>query len=91
MRPKQRILEVYLNIAEMGRGVFGIEAAARRFFGIPAMHLNMQQAATLAAVLPSPKRMHADQPSEYVQRRTWQIIEQMDALGSRAFLKAAGM
>jgi len=89
--PKQRILEVYLNIAEMGRGVFGIEAAAQRFFGIPAVRLNMAQAAALAAVLPSPKRMHADRPSDYVQRRTWQIIEQMDALGGRAFLKSSGL
>lgn len=89
--PKKRILEVYLNIAEMGRGIFGIEAAAQRFFGIPAVRLNIQEAATLAAVLPSPKRMHADRPSDYVQRRTWQIIEQMDALGGRAFLKSAGL
>ena len=89
--PKERILEVYLNIAEMGRGVFGVEAAARRFFGVPAARLNMQQAAALAAVLPSPKRMQADRPSEYVQRRTWQIIEQMNALGGPAFLKSAGL
>ncbi len=89
--PKRRILEVYLNIAELGRGVYGFEAAAQRFFGIPAAHLNMQQAATLAAVLPSPEHMFADRPSDYVRSRTWQIIEQMDALGGRAFLKSAGL
>jgi len=89
--PKQRILEVYLNIAELGRGVYGFEAAARHFFGTPAVRLTMQQAATLAAVLPSPEHMFADRPSDYVRSRTWQIIEQMDALGGRAFLKSAGL
>jgi monofunctional biosynthetic peptidoglycan transglycosylase len=89
--PKQRILEVYLNIAELGRGVYGFEAAAQRFFDTPAARLNMWQAATLAAVLPSPEHMHADRPSDYVRRRTWQIIEQMDDLGGLGFLKAAGL
>jgi monofunctional glycosyltransferase len=89
--PKERILEVYLNIAEMGRGVFGVEAAARNFFGRPAARLSMRQAATLAAVLPSPCRMQADRPSAYVRHRTWQIIQQMHALGGRSFLRAAGV
>jgi len=89
--PKERILEVYLNIAEMGRGVFGVEAASRRFFGRTAAHLNMHQAATLAAVLPSPDHMRADRPSDYVRHRTWQIIQQMHALGGRSFLRAAGI
>jgi monofunctional biosynthetic peptidoglycan transglycosylase len=88
--PKDRILEVYLNIAEMGRGVFGVEAAARCFYGKSAAHLNKRQAATLAAVLPSPKRLRADRPSEYVQQRTGQILQQMNALGGRAFLRSAG-
>ena len=85
--PKNRILEVYLNIAEMGNGVFGVEAAGQRFFHKPADRLNRREAATLAAVLPSPKRMSADRPSDYVIRRTWQIIEQMDALGGTTFLE----
>ena len=85
--PKTRILEVYLNIAEMGTGVFGVEAAGQRFFHKPADRLNRREAATLAAVLPSPKRMSADRPSDYVIRRTWQIIEQMDALGGTTFLE----
>lgn len=88
---KQRILEVYLNIAEMGRGIFGVEAASRKFFNKSAAGLNNLEAATLAAILPNPKRMHADRPSDYVHRRTWQIVEQMDALGGRSFLKAAGL
>ncbi|WP_319407899.1 monofunctional biosynthetic peptidoglycan transglycosylase [uncultured Desulfosarcina sp.] len=85
--PKTRILEVYLNIAEMGTGVFGVEAAGQRFFHKPAARLNQREAATLAAVLPSPKRMLADRPSDYVIRRTWQIIEQMHALGGIDLLK----
>ena len=88
--PKSRILEVYLNIAEMGNGVFGVEAAAQRFFQKPADRLNRREAATLAAVLPSPRRMAADRPSDYVIRRTWQIIEQMHALGGTGYLKQNG-
>ena len=78
---KQRILEVYLNVAEMGPGTFGVEAAGQRFFNKSAARLNRRESATLAAVLPNPVRMRADRPSEYVIRRTWQIIEQMNALG----------
>ena len=88
--PKTRILEVYLNIAEMGNGVFGVEAAAQRFFHKPADRLNRREAATLAAILPSPRRMSADRPSDYVIRRAWQIIEQMHALGGTGHLKLKG-
>ena len=88
--PKMRILEVYLNIAEMGKGVFGVEAAGQRFYNHPALKLNQWEAATLAAVLPGPKRMFADRPSDYVTRRTWQIIQQMHALGGTAFLEQGG-
>ena len=77
---KTRILEVYLNIAEMGLGVFGVEAAAQRFFHKPAAQLNAGESAALAAVLPNPKRMFADRPSEYVSNRTWQILQQMNEL-----------
>ena len=88
--PKQRILEVYLNVAEMGSGVFGVEAASQRFFHKPAGRLNRRESATLAAVLPSPKRMLADRPSDYVIRRTRQIVGQMNALGGTGFLKRNG-
>lgn len=84
--PKQRILEVYLNIAEMGRGVFGVEAAGRRFFHKAAADLNRRESATLAAVLPNPKLMNAKRPSNYVSRRIWQIVEQMTAIGGTRFL-----
>lgn len=78
--PKERILEVYLNIAELGEGVFGVEAAARKYFGIPARDLGDEQAALLAAVLPNPKRLHVDRPSDYVERRRVWILGQMRSL-----------
>ncbi|MGD9310314.1 MAG: monofunctional biosynthetic peptidoglycan transglycosylase [Desulfosarcina sp.] len=84
---KMRILEVYLNIAEMGRGVFGVEAAGQRFFHKPAARLSPRESAALAAVLPSPRRMSAHRPSDYVARRTWQIRQQMHALGGVAYLQ----
>jgi len=83
---KTRILEVYLNIAEMGRGVFGVEAAAQRFFHKPAARLPAVESAALAAVLPNPKRMHADRPSDYVRNRIWQILQQMNGLGGTDFI-----
>ena len=85
--PKHRILEVYLNIAQFGRGIYGVEAAARTFYHASAARLIPAQAATLAAVLPSPLRMHADRPSRYVRTRRDEILAQMRALGGRAYLK----
>ncbi len=67
--PKWRILEVYLRIAEMGPGIFGAEAAARSHFGVPAARLDPAQAALIAAVLPSPIRWSAAEPSDYVRGR----------------------
>jgi monofunctional biosynthetic peptidoglycan transglycosylase len=86
--PKERILEVYLNIVELGRGVYGMEAAARRFYHKPAARLTSSEAAILAAVLPNPIRMHAERPSTYVlSRRDW-ILGQMRALGGASYLQA---
>ncbi|WP_232529289.1 monofunctional biosynthetic peptidoglycan transglycosylase [Methylomonas koyamae] len=77
---KQRILEVYLNIAEFGDHLFGIEAASRHYFGIPARQLSAAQAALLAATLPNPILLKADQPSAYVLKRQSWILGQMRAL-----------
>jgi len=74
---KKRILEVYLNVIEMGRGVFGIEAAARTYFKKPASRLNRQEAAMIAAVLPSPKRYKIKPLSNYVAGRSRFIQTQM--------------
>lgn len=78
---KRRVLEVYLNIAEFGRGVYGVEAAAQKFFGKPATKLTAHEAALLAAVLPSPARLRVDAPSTYVQNRAAWIRGQMNGLG----------
>jgi monofunctional glycosyltransferase len=86
--PKERILEVYLNIVELGKGVYGMEAAARRFYHKPAARLTSSEAAVLAAVLPNPIRMHADRPSAYVLTRRDQILGQMRALGGVSYLQA---
>jgi monofunctional glycosyltransferase len=84
--PKRRILEVYLNIAEFGYGTYGAEAAAQRFFHKPASRLSRDDAAVLAAVLPSPERYSAVAPSRYVQQRRDWILGQMQALGGPEML-----
>ncbi len=78
---KRRILEVYLNVAEFGDGVYGAGAASRHFYGVAPARLTRHESAILAAVLPSPRRMHVDHPSVYVQRRAWWIERQMARLG----------
>ena len=86
--PKERILEMYLNLAQFGDGLYGVEAAAHRFWHKPALRLSSSEAALLAAVLPNPQRLHADRPSHYVmQRRDW-ILGQMRGLGGAAYLHA---
>ncbi len=84
--PKRRILEVYLNIAEFGRGTWGVQAASRRYFGRDAARLTKSQAALLAAVLPAPKRYRADAPGPYLRKRQAWIERQMAALGGPAYL-----
>jgi len=84
--PKERILEVYLNIAEFGPGVFGVGKAAETFFGIEASQLVPEQSARLAAVLPSPKRMRVHPPSPYTQERSRWILRQMTQLSGIRYL-----
>ncbi|HWU67733.1 MAG TPA: monofunctional biosynthetic peptidoglycan transglycosylase [Stenotrophobium sp.] len=79
--PKQRILEVYLNIAQFGPDTYGVEAAARRYWHRPASQLTPQQCALLAAVLPDPDRFRVEAPSLYVQTRADWIRQQMNQLG----------
>lgn len=81
--PKERILEVYLNIAEFGPQVFGAEAAANRFLEGTASRVSAPEAALLAAVLPSPKRLRASAPSPYVNDRRSEISAQMRLLEER--------
>ncbi len=77
---KQRILEMYLNVAEMGPGIFGCEAAAQQYFGKPAKNLTRSEAALIAAVLPNPVRFKADAPSAFIKKRQSWIIRQMNNL-----------
>jgi monofunctional biosynthetic peptidoglycan transglycosylase len=86
--PKRRILETYLNVAEFGDGVYGVEAAAQRYFHKPASRLNASEAALLAAVLPSPRRFKVNAPNSYVRERQQWILAQMGQLGGVAALKA---
>ena len=86
--PKQRILEVYANIAEFGDGVYGAEAAAQAYFGKPAKRLNAAESARLAAVLPSPKRYSVRAPGPYVQRRAAWIGRQARNLDGPHYLAA---
>jgi monofunctional biosynthetic peptidoglycan transglycosylase len=78
--PKERILELYLNIAQLGPTIFGVEAASRTYFGKPAAALNPTEAALLAAVLPNPVRFSVLQPSAYVRSRQAWISLQMTQL-----------
>lgn len=85
--PKQRILEIYLNVAEWDRGVFGIEAAAQHHFGVSASYLSDRQAAQLAAVLPSPLRWSAASPPARVAQRANWIQRQSRQLGGAHYLR----
>jgi monofunctional biosynthetic peptidoglycan transglycosylase len=85
--PKDRILEVYLNLAQFGRGIYGVQAASKEFFDKDAAKLTRRQSALLAAVLPNPIKLRAAAPSPYVLRRSERIMGQMRALGGAAYLR----
>ena len=84
--PKRRILEVYLNVAEFGPGVFGAGAASEVLLDKRAVNLTPQDAALLAAVLPSPGRMSPNRPSDYVRKRAGEIQEEVRSLGGTSYL-----
>jgi len=75
-------MDVYLNVIEMGDGIFGIEAAAQSYFGKPAKSLSRQEAAMIAACLPSPKRYKVKPLSGFVAGRSRTIVQQMNNLQS---------
>lgn len=79
--PKRRILEVYLNIAEWGPGVFGAQAAARHHFGVPAARLTAGEAARLAVILPAPQRLHATASTGHVSRQAAIVARRVGQLG----------
>lgn len=84
---KKRIMEVYLNVVELGKGVYGVEQACVEYFGVSAKKVNRSQAALVATVLPNPIVFKISQPTAYMQRRKAWILRQMDNLGSEAILK----
>ena len=85
--PKSRILEVYANVAEFGDGTYGAQAAARSFWRKDAARLSPAQSATLAAVLPNPKRYSAARPGPYVQRRARWIERNVHRIGGVGYLE----
>jgi monofunctional biosynthetic peptidoglycan transglycosylase len=84
--PKRRILEVYMNIAEFGDGIYGADAAAREFFRKAPSQLSAHEAALLAAVLPNPKKLRADRPSGYVLHHAEWVERQVRQLGGVSYL-----
>ena len=78
---KRRVLTVYLNVIEMGDGIYGVEAASRHYFSKPASRLTRNEAAMLAAVLPNPRRWSPDRPTPYLYRRQAWILNQMSLAG----------
>jgi len=78
---KERIMEVYLNVAEMGKGIYGVEAAAREYYGKPASHLTRHEAAMIATTLPAPSKRNPARPSSYMKRYQRRILWNMNNLG----------
>ncbi len=77
---KERIMEVYLNVIEMGDGIYGVQAASQEYFGKDAANLTKSQAALIAACLPNPRRFNAGSPSGFILRRKSQIVNLMSKL-----------
>lgn len=82
---KRRIMEVYLNVIEMGDGIYGVEMAAQKYFHKPASDLSRGEAALIAAVLPNPRRWNAGAPTSYIQRRQQSILRVMGQVGKLEF------
>jgi monofunctional biosynthetic peptidoglycan transglycosylase len=78
---KERIMEVYLNVAEFGPGVYGVESAARIYYQTTARQLTARQAAMLAAILPSPRQWNPARPTAYLVHRQRWILQQMHNIG----------
>lgn len=83
---KKRIMEVYLNVAEMGEGIYGAQAASMNYFKKPALKLSAKESAAIAACLPNPRRWRPDRPTPYISKRISWIRRQMDQIEKPAFL-----
>lgn len=84
---KRRIMEVYLNVVELGEGIYGAEAAAQHYYKKQAVRLNRNQTAFMATVLPNPLKFNLARPSAYMYRRQTWILRQMNNLGGESILK----
>ncbi len=82
---KQRIMEVYLNVIEMGDGIYGAEAAAQNYFHKPAANLTKREAAAIAAIFPSPLKRSATNPTRFLRHRRYLILMNMRRLGPLDF------
>lgn len=82
---KKRIMEVYLNVIEMGEGIYGAEMAAQTFFHKSAKNLNRNEAALIAAVLPNPRKWHPDTPTAYIKNKQQKILQAMIKVGKVEF------
>ncbi len=78
---KRRIMEVYLNVIEMGEGIYGIGAAAKVYYHKPASRLSREEAAMIAAILPSPRKRNPTKPGDYTKQRQQQILDLMNKIG----------
>jgi monofunctional biosynthetic peptidoglycan transglycosylase len=84
---KKRIIEVYLNVAELGEGIYGVEAASNHYFGKPSGALTMKESAFLASLLPNPRLYYKKEYSDYRKQRIGWILKQMKNLGGVEFLE----
>lgn len=84
---KERIIETHMNIAEMGFGIYGVKAASKKFYKKGPEKISILEAATLAAVLPNPKKRNAANPSRYIIARRGEIIRQMNLMGGISYIK----
>lgn len=82
---KERIMEVYLNVVELGDGIYGVEAASHHYWGIPANKLSKSQSALMAAALPNPLHYSITRPGPYMQKRQKQILDLMPKMGKIEF------
>jgi monofunctional biosynthetic peptidoglycan transglycosylase len=84
---KKRIIEEYLNVAEMGKGIYGVQAAAEKYFKKNAAKINIGEAAIIAAILPNPKKRNPNRPTGYLLGRKSTIMKQMNAIGGIGLIR----
>ena len=84
---KRRIMEVYLNVAETGPGLFGVDAAARKYFKKPAAQLTRSQAALIASVLPNPNKYSVRRPDAKIRRKATRVQRGMRQLGGKKYVE----